>query len=445
MNVYTKKELTLLETPFDDIRRKMDLLLLLGQLLMENGANTNQILRDMLRAAAYMGINENLVHVHISYTTIMLNISDDSHAYTVFRKTLHHGVNMTTLSVLSKLTWKALEQSFTLDEFEKRLRTIAETPPRYPHGLLNIAAGFACGAFALLFGGTILSAWVTTLCAIIGFFVRTLCNRWEVNIYISIMAAAFAATTSAYLLHTLFASDAMIYAMISCTLFMIPGVPLINAVDDMINNHIMAGMTRAMNTFLIVGSMTVGITMALYFDRLSNFTSLSILPGQLYPLQLAASVVGAIGFSIIFNIPYRLLPLVGIGGLIAVAIRNTLLVYLGFSLPGATFLATAIISICALKSSRYFRTAAPVLSIPSVIPLIPGVLLYRFLFGIVTINTLDTESLLHALRSGVTGITTIICIAIGVSIPHILASRYLDRAKHQRLLQLLQDRGAGHP
>uniref|UniRef100_UPI00402B050B hypothetical protein n=1 Tax=Veillonella magna TaxID=464322 RepID=UPI00402B050B len=75
---------------------------------------------------------------------------------------------------------------------------------------------------------------------------------------------------------------------------------------------------------------------------------------------------------------------------------------------------------------------------------IPGVLLYRFLFGIVTINTLDTESLLHALRSGVTGITTIICIAIGVSIPHILASRYLDRAKHQRLLHLLQDRGSSH-
>ena len=44
------------------------------------------------------------------------------------------------------------------------------------------------------------------------------------------------------------------YPLISCTLFLVPGIPLINAVDDFLNNFIVSGMTRAIHTLLIVGA-----------------------------------------------------------------------------------------------------------------------------------------------------------------------------------------------
>lgn len=94
-----------------------------------------------------------------------------------------------------------------------------------------------------------------------------------------------------------------------------------------------------------------------------------------------------------------------------------------------------------MRASKQFRTAPLVLAIPSVIPMIPGVLLYRFLFGILTINSLNADNFMFVLRSGITGVLIIVCLAVGVSIPHILASGYLDRAKERRLQQLLNRRG----
>ncbi|WP_298705810.1 threonine/serine exporter ThrE family protein [uncultured Veillonella sp.] len=426
--------------PFREIHRKMDLLLFLGRLLMENGANTNQIVRDVMRASTYMGIPRNYVHMHITYTTLMLNIHTDERSYTAFHKTLHHGVNMTTLSFLSKLTWRALDENYTLDEFEAQLQEIASTPLKYPTPILAIAAGIACGAFAINFGGDLLSALGTILCALIGFYTRRWCNHFQINFYFGIATASFAATAVSFLLHALTGWNSLLYSMISCTLFMVPGIPLINAVDDTINNHIMSGMTRAINTLLIVGSMSVGIATALYFDHISTFTHISVTPAQLTPYQMVAGAIGAICFSLIFNTPYRLLYLIGIGGAISILVRNVLIVQLGFTTIGASFVAAAIIGILALSIYKKVRTAPLVIAIPSVIPMIPGVLLYRFLYGVLTINTLTPESFMITLRSGITGALIIICIAIGVSIPHILARGYLDRKKEKNLQQFIHAR-----
>ncbi|MDU2931387.1 MAG: threonine/serine exporter family protein, partial [Veillonella sp.] len=44
-----------LENPFIHIHRKLDVLLNIGKLLMECGADTNRIIEEMLKAATFMG------------------------------------------------------------------------------------------------------------------------------------------------------------------------------------------------------------------------------------------------------------------------------------------------------------------------------------------------------------------------------------------------------
>ena len=48
------------------LRRKLDLLLRTGKLLMESAADTNRIERNMKRVAAFMGIPEEKLHLDIS-------------------------------------------------------------------------------------------------------------------------------------------------------------------------------------------------------------------------------------------------------------------------------------------------------------------------------------------------------------------------------------------
>ena len=81
----------------------MQLILDIGQLMMENGASSKRVVRDMLRAAAYLGIYWENVQIHITYSTIMINVDDGVTSETMFRKCYKHGVNMMTTLLANQL------------------------------------------------------------------------------------------------------------------------------------------------------------------------------------------------------------------------------------------------------------------------------------------------------------------------------------------------------
>ena len=83
------------------LRRKLDLLLRTGKLLMESAADTNRIERNMKRVAAFMGIPEEKLHLDIRWTMIMVNVSDETHSFSKFQKCEKHGINMTTITEVS--------------------------------------------------------------------------------------------------------------------------------------------------------------------------------------------------------------------------------------------------------------------------------------------------------------------------------------------------------
>ena len=72
------------------LRRKLDLLLRTGKLLMESAADTNRIERNMKRVAAFMGIPEEKLHLDIRWTMIMVNVSDETHSFSKFQKCEKH-------------------------------------------------------------------------------------------------------------------------------------------------------------------------------------------------------------------------------------------------------------------------------------------------------------------------------------------------------------------
>mgnify|MGYP000747940752 FL=1 len=358
------KDEKVLKEPFAEIGRKMHLLLHTGQLLMENGADSDRTVRDMMRTAAYMGIPKDRIHQHVMYTTLMLNVNDEQHSYTEFRKCTKHGINMTTLTAISKLTWRALEKNYSLHEFERHLLRIKNRPRNYPVWLTALGAGAACGGFCKLFGGSWLDFLLTALCAFLGFYVRKICAGYAFNTYAVIAITSFATTMFAWA--TQFLTGTMNwYPLISCTLFLVPGIPLINAVDDFLNNFIVSGMTRAIHTLLIVGAMTFGIVIAIRLGNVADFTTVSLRPDNIYFSQAIAAAISSMGFSIIFNIPRRLLPVVAVGGIITVLLRNVMVLQLGFSQTAGSFLGAAVVGLLALKAIHWFHAPNIILTIPS--------------------------------------------------------------------------------
>ena len=106
------------------LHRRVDLLLRTGKVLVESLADTNRIMRNMKRTAAYLGIPEEKLHINVSFTMLMVNVSDENYSFTKFQRINGHGVNMSAISEISKLSWRAIENDYTLDQYEEELEKI---------------------------------------------------------------------------------------------------------------------------------------------------------------------------------------------------------------------------------------------------------------------------------------------------------------------------------
>ncbi len=447
------------------IIRKLDLLLRTGTLLMDSGADTSRIHRNLLRTAAYLGLPKENLHIHVDYNMLQVNLSDEEHSLTKFRRCEKHGINMTAISAVSKLSWRAIKNDYSLDEYEEELEKIIARPRNYTPAQVAVGAGFACGGFCIQFGCDWTAFFYASIAAMIGLRLRDCLNRGKItNTYVNIGIAAFVSTMIAWLsaflslsptvvgmmpewLAQLLHSDTPWHPLMACALFIVPGVPLINFVSDMIDNHIEVGLNRAINTLLMVTAMSFGIAFAIKVCGVDNFVKdLSMTPHNTYISYSIAAAISAMGFSMIFNIPRRLLWVVALGGVIAVCTRN--FVNLGASNHNAgldqgpimaAFVGSLLIGILCVKFVHVFHTPHHCLAIPSVIPMVPGVLMYRALFALIEMQGVVGE-LTEAFSNAVKASLIILCIAIGVAIPNIYARRWLSPRRADKLNRLIDKR-----
>lgn len=424
------------------IRDKMKLILDTGQLLMENGSGSKRIVRDMLETAAYLGIYWQDVQIHLTYSTIMINVDDGKNTHTMFRKCYRHGINMTAVLQASRASRNALYQNAPYDRFVTHLNHIQESSTRriYPEWMVILAIGLASSAFCLIFGGHAVEALYTMLAAMAGALVRYLCSRVEFNVYVTIAASAFAATVTAYFTMYLPGAISPFLPIVACALTLIPGVPLINAVDDFLNNYLTSGMTRITHTLLIMLAMTFGIAGAVGITDVPSFTDVNIAPESLYLTQALAAAMAALGFSIMFNVPKRYIPAACLGAIITVDVRDVCMVLFHTGMASASFFGAAVLSLLYFSISKYFHAPVFVVTIPAIIPLIPGVLLYRFLFAIIDISHMNLLELMMALRTGVEAMLILLGISLGATLPDVLAHQYIERSKRKKLQKLLMKR-----
>ena len=276
-----------------------------------------------------------------------------------------------------------------------------------------------------------------SIAAIIGMRVRQKCNGSGLNGYMGIAIAAFVATmiawASTYLPETW--TNTPWHPLLACALFIVPGVPLINFVDDMLDNFIQVGIVRAVNTLLMMGAMAFGIAFAVKLCAIDNFfPTISMVPHHEYWEYALAAAISAMGFSMIFNIQHRLLWVVAIGGILAVCTRNfvnlgpsTNNIGLDMGLVVGSFTGALLVSLIAVKAVHWFHVPNHVLTIPSVIPMIPGVLMYRMLFGLINMNVQNLEGvtpLRKAIEGGVNWGWVMLGMSVGVAITSIFGLWY---------------------
>ena len=134
--------------------------------------------------------------------------------------------------------------------------------PRMNPVFVLLMASLANASFCRLFGGDIWAMLVTFTATMIGFFTRQHLTRRHVNHYIVFVVSAFVASLCASTALTLGLDSAEI-ALATSVLYLVPGVPLINGVIDIMDGHIQIGISRLVNALMLIVCIAIGMSATL--------------------------------------------------------------------------------------------------------------------------------------------------------------------------------------
>ena len=145
--------------------------------------------------------------------------------------------------------------------------------------------------------------------------------------------------------------------------------------------------------------------------------------GLLENMVLAA--IPAVGFGLVFNVPRHALLYCALGGALGRGGRFLLMSTLDMPLAWVTLLAAATVSLIGVYVAQRMRAHPKVFTVAAMIPMIPGVPIFKALIAVAQMQEKGTtdELLATALQSGLTAGFVVAALAIGLAVPGLLFYR----------------------
>jgi uncharacterized membrane protein YjjP (DUF1212 family) len=258
--------MTIEQSPKEEIEDLGSVLLEIGSHLMSSGANSLRV-RDIIeRIATSLGYRTNLL---ITHRALMITLHDEKeqHFFSSLKRTSPHGANFRISSGISRMSWRVADEGWTIEQIKQELDRLIHLP-HYPRIVILLMISLAGASFCRLFGGNAIDMLVTAFSTFGGLFVRQEMTKRHFNPYLVIFCAAFTASliSGAYLKFSNISTSE--HAFAASVLFLIPGIPLINSLSDIIDGNIMNGIVRGVNGLVIAFTIALGLLTAMLIYQL---------------------------------------------------------------------------------------------------------------------------------------------------------------------------------
>ncbi|MDR0765395.1 MAG: threonine/serine exporter family protein [Odoribacteraceae bacterium] len=233
--------------------------------LLGSGVHTSRVIRNSCRIGESLGV---AIKMSTFQKTIVLTTRDqqsgDVHTEVIDIPSLP--VNFAYNADLSALSWEARDEHLPLATLRDKFHRVTSRPPLPPR-LVLLLVGLANASFCRLFGGSWSAVGIVFLATLAGVLTRQHMQRRGVNHFIIFTLAALVSSTLAA---SALAFDATAeIALATSVLFLIPGVPLVNGVIDIVEGHAVIGFSRLTHAFLVIICITVGLSCPLLLFKTS--------------------------------------------------------------------------------------------------------------------------------------------------------------------------------
>ena len=342
----------------------------LGEELLISGAEVSRV-EDTIRRLCMAYGAESVDVFTITSSVIVTADFGERGCITQTRRISGLKFNLSAFEALNGLSRRACSERMEPVKLREELNHIGSLP-KYSYGQNCGIWALIASSFSLFFGGHLFDAFLSGFIAVVLFAVQNFLGRLRVNSYFSTVLCSLVGGFLSNLAYVIYLGKVEIHpSMINIGIIMllIPGIALTNAIRDMFSGDTISGLLR------FIEALVLSVAIAWGFAVLASPGSQT---AEVHPwLQLAAGIVGSLGFSLLFNVRGgKRLFWCAVGG--GVAWGVVLLVQFAGGTEMMGYLTgSLILTVYAEVMARIHFCPSTVYIAAATIPLIPGGSLYN--------------------------------------------------------------------
>ncbi|WP_431711176.1 threonine/serine ThrE exporter family protein [Glutamicibacter uratoxydans] len=402
----------------------------LAETLFRYGAGALEAETSVIAVTAALGLKN--VDVDVTNQSIHLNyIPREGEGHSVLRVVRSSTANFAGLALVHQLVSDIISGGVSATQASARLQAIMRKPRPFPRWFVATARGIFAAAFVLFIGGSALGALIAFGSSWLVSQVMKFGGRWSVPEFFTVAASTCVVTAVALIG---FAAQVPIdpaLVVAGGILLLLPSVRFVSALQDAINGFPVTAVGRIFSAGLVYVAILSGISVALVASVLLGSAQVTVQEIQQvsYPqwfMLILVAVAIAAGAVSEQTAKRLVLPTVGIAVI-------GYLVMLGCQMLGLGERATpavvaTVIGFAARFTAEKFRAPQLVIASPAVYFMLPGLMVFRSMYGIV----LETETMAMALVEMFNAFAIMFSIAGGVVFGDTLCRPLIAGARRER-------------
>lgn len=229
--------------------------------LLAVGATSARVEANVERMSAHWGA---WADIAIFSKHIIMTVTDRGtrHTYSVVGRSRHRPISFLRNTSLSRMSWQVIDDDLTVPQAQAIFDDIVSKP----HGnvwKVLVLTSLANMSFCYLFGGDPWALLVVFIATAIGYCAKICLLRLGIDTRGVFVISAFCATVIGCACYVFQLGSTPEVALGTSVLYLVPGIPFINSISDLIYGHNLCFLSRLTNASVLTICLSLGFILGL--------------------------------------------------------------------------------------------------------------------------------------------------------------------------------------